>query len=89
MGSGYSESHFVRVDQLTPPPTSAEPLEIPAELQDSVRRHQRHLVTLIASLRAAGLQEALIDANVRALVDSYAAELSAAIHAMMKDSPRG
>jgi hypothetical protein len=79
----------VRIDQLSPAPSAAEPLEIPAELRDSVLRHQAHLVALIASLRAAGLEEAMIDASVRTLVDSYAAELTVAIRAMMKEPQRG
>jgi hypothetical protein len=79
----------VRIDQLHPAPTAAQPLEIPAELLDSVRRHQTHLAALIASLRAAGLEEAMVDASVRALIDSYADELTAAIRAMMKETSRG
>lgn len=78
----------MRVDQLHPD-LAAEPLDIPAELMDSVHRHQTHLAALIASLRAAGLQEVAIDASVRALVDSYAGELSAAIHNMMKAQQGG
>jgi hypothetical protein len=79
----------VRIDQLHPASTAAQPLEIPAELLDSVRRHQTHLAALIASLRAAGLEEAMVDASVRALIDSYADELTAAIRAMMKETSRG
>ena len=72
----------MRIDELEPRPTSAEPLEIPAELQASVMRHQAHLAELVANLRAAGLQEAMVETSVRGLVDSYARELTAAIHAM-------
>jgi hypothetical protein len=79
----------VRIDQLRPTPTTAESLEIPAELLDSVNRHQAHLAALIASLQAAGLQEDMIDASVRTLVDSYANELTIAIRAMVKDRGRG
>ncbi len=74
----------MRIDQLTPTPTGAEPIDIPAELLDSVMRHQAHLAQLVTSLRAAGLQESMIDTSIRALVDSYAGELTAAIRAMAK-----
>lgn len=79
----------MRIDQLHPTPTTAEPLEIPAALLDSVMRHQRHLAALIASLRAAGLQEDMVDASVRTLVDSYAEELKIAIRGILKDRHRG
>lgn len=74
----------MRIDQLQPCPTAAEPLEIPAELLGSVRRHQAHLSALVASMRAAGVQGDAIEASVRMLVDSYAQELTAAIRAMMQ-----
>lgn len=79
----------MRIDQLRPMPTAAEPLEIPAELLDSVHRHQAHLAALIASLQAAGLQEDMIEVSVRTLVDSYADELTLAIRAMVKVQCRG
>jgi len=72
----------MRIDELEPKPTLAEALEIPSELHASVMRHQAHLAELVASLRAAGLQEAMVETSVRGLVDSYARELTAAIHAM-------
>lgn len=79
---------FLRIDQLQPAPTTAEPLEIPAELLSSVQRHQSHLAALVASLRAAGLQEDMIDSSIRTLVDSYADELTTAIRQMMKEQGR-
>lgn len=79
----------MRIDQLEPTPTSADPLEIPPELLDSVLRHQTHLSALVVTLRAAGLGEDTIDASVRTLVDSYANDLTVAIHAMMKEPRRG
>lgn len=79
----------MRIDQLHPTPTAAEPLEIPAELLDSVARHQAHLAALIASLRAAGLQEDMVEASVRTLVDSYADELTVAIRGMVKGQHHG
>jgi hypothetical protein len=74
----------VRIDQLDPTPSGAEPLEIPPELLESVMRHQVHLVALIASMRAAGLQEDMVDISVRTLIDSYADELTIAIRGMVK-----
>jgi hypothetical protein len=74
----------VRIDQLDPTPSGAEPLEIPPELLDSVMRHQVHLAALIASMRAAGLQEDMVDISVRTLIDSYADELTIAIRGMVK-----
>lgn len=79
----------MRIDQLQPAPSVAEPLEIPPELLASVQRHQAHLSELIVSLRAAGLGEDVVDASIRTLVDSYAADLTAAIRAMMKAPQHG
>ncbi|KQO12492.1 hypothetical protein [Sphingomonas sp. Leaf242] len=79
----------MRIDQLQPRPSAAEPLEIPAELLSSVTRHQAHLAQLIKSLQAAGLQDDMIESSVRVLVDSYADELTAAIRGMAKDAQNG
>ena len=79
----------MRIDQLQPTPSVAEPLEIPAELLASVQRHQTHLAELIVSLRAAGLDEDVVDASIRTLVDSYADDLTVAIRAMMKAPDHG
>ncbi|OWK32526.1 hypothetical protein [Sphingomonas mucosissima] len=74
----------MRIDQLQPTPTAAQPLEIPAELLASVHRHQAHLSALVASMRAAGIASEAIEASVRTLVDSYADELTTAIRSMMR-----
>ncbi|MEG3122353.1 hypothetical protein [Sphingomonas sp. GB1N7] len=79
----------MRIDQLQPTPTSAQPLEIPPQLLDSVLRHQSHLSSLVDSLRAAGLGEDVVAASVRTLVDSYADDLTVAIRAMMKEEHHG
>ncbi len=79
----------MRIDQLQPGPSAAEPLEIPAELLSSVTRHQAHLAQLITSLQAAGLQDDMIESSVRVLVDSYADELTTAIRGMAKDAQNG
>jgi hypothetical protein len=73
----------VRISELEPTPSVAEPLEIPAELLDSVHRHQANLASLMASMRSAGLDDDMVNASVRTLIDSYAAELGAAIRTMM------
>jgi hypothetical protein len=78
----------MRIDQLHPAPTAAQPLEIPVELLASVQRHQAHLTALITSMRAAGMEGDAIDASVRILVDSYAGELTVAIRSMMQEERR-
>ena len=79
----------MRIDQLRPWPTAPEPLEIPVELLASVNRHQANLSALVVNLRAAGLDEDMIDTSVRSLVDSYASELSAAIREFIKAPSHG
>ncbi len=74
----------MRITELHPTPTGAEPLDIPAELLDSVMRHQSHLASLVTSLRAAGLSEDMVETSVRTLVDSYADELTVAIRGMIR-----
>jgi hypothetical protein len=75
----------MRIDQLHPTPTQAEPIEIPAQLLASVHRHQAHLGALVSSMRAAGIDGDAIEASVRTLVDSYANELTTAIRNLMQD----
>lgn len=79
----------MRIDQLNPSPTFASAVDIPAELMDSVIRHQAHLAELIATLRGAGVSEEMVEASVRTLVDSYADELTIAIRGIVKDRHRG
>uniref|UniRef100_A0A7V5CTI8 Uncharacterized protein n=1 Tax=Acidobacterium capsulatum TaxID=33075 RepID=A0A7V5CTI8_9BACT len=50
-------------------------IEIPQELEDSIRRHREHLARLIASLRSAGVGEAQIEASISVIVASYKEEL--------------
>lgn len=79
----------MRIDELEPTPTNAAPLEIPAALLESVHRHQAHLAALVSSLRAAGVDEATVEASIRGLVDSYADELTRAVREMIKGDDRG
>jgi len=53
----------------------------------SVARHQENLLRLMESLRAAGMEEAQIEAAVTTLIDSYKQELLEAIRAL--NSARG
>jgi hypothetical protein len=54
---------------------AAAGLQIPPALQPGIDRHRTHLAALAASLRAAGLAEAQIEASISTLVASYRAEL--------------
>jgi hypothetical protein len=60
------------------------PLEIgiPPVLQASVERHQANLMRLLVSFRAAGLDEAQIEAAVTVVIDSYKHELLEAIRTL-------
>ncbi|WP_137897745.1 MULTISPECIES: hypothetical protein [Sphingomonas] len=77
------------MEELRPMPPGATPLAIPPELAASVARHQEHLSALIASLRAAGVDEAMVATSVRTLVDSYADELTAALREMLRGQLHG
>jgi hypothetical protein len=61
--------------------------ELPPGLHGSVQRHRQHLAELVVSLRAAGVDEAMIDTSVRDLVASYGNELAAAIRALVRERP--
>ncbi|MGK6324750.1 hypothetical protein ACMGDM_16935 [Sphingomonas sp. DT-51] len=78
----------MRIDELETTPTDAPALVIPDALLSSVRRHQAHLAALIESLRAAGVDEATVEASIRGLVDSYAAELTSAVRQVLKGDVR-
>jgi len=57
---------------------------LPPELLASVERHHEHLAALVASLRAAGVDEALVETSVLQLVESYSLELTAAMKSMVR-----
>jgi cell division FtsZ-interacting protein ZapD len=69
-------------------PGELEQLTVPAELQESVERHQRHLAALVQSLRAAGVDETVIEASVSQLLESYRDELTAAMRALVLETAR-
>ena len=59
-------------------------IDIPPELEDSIRRHREHLARLIANLRLAGVDEAHIEQSVSVIIESYKAELTLAVKRMMR-----
>lgn len=72
---------------VNPLPGMPDESELPPELQASVRRHHQHLAALVASLRAAGVDEAIVETSVRQLVESYSVELTAAMQALVRGEP--
>jgi hypothetical protein len=67
---------------MTLVPSDAFSISVPESLRPSLERHQANLVRLVESLRAAGMDEAKIEAAVTTLIDSYKTELLAAIKAL-------
>jgi hypothetical protein len=57
-------------------------IEIPPILRASVGRHQANLARLLESLRAAGMDDAQIEAAVTVVIDSYKHELLQAIRSL-------
>lgn len=68
---------------LHPLPLLPEEAGLPTELQASVRRHYKHLTALVESLRAAGVDEAIVASSVQQLLESYGVELTAAMKALV------
>jgi hypothetical protein len=66
-------------------PDAASGLDIPPSLQASLDRHRAHLGQLAATLQAAGLPAAQIEASVTTLVVSYRSELIHVLKSLMKD----
>jgi hypothetical protein len=68
-----------------------DPLEIgiPPVLQASVERHQANLVRLLQSFRAAGMEEAQIEAAVTVVIESYKHELLQAIRTLTASERTG
>ena len=62
---------------------------MPAALAASIQRHRAHLAQLVASLRAAGIAEAQVEASVNTLIASYRAELMVALKSWMKANHDG
>lgn len=60
--------------------------DLPPALHASVTRHRQDLATLVASLRAAGVDETIVQTSVRELIESYGLELAAAIRALMGEA---
>jgi len=51
---------------------------LPPMLQQSLTRHRENLSSMVAALRAAGLDEASIERHLEVLIGSYRTELAAA-----------
>jgi hypothetical protein len=83
-----SVANIVEDKFLASGPPRLEQEAIPPELEESVQRHQRHLVALVESLRAAGVGEEVIEASVDQLLDSYRDELTAAMRALVMEKAR-
>lgn len=71
------------VSEADPAGRAPDRSSLPPELQASVWRHQEHLRALVVSLRAAGVDESVVEASVKQLVSSYALELTAALQALV------
>lgn len=59
-------------------------IDIPDALRPSVERHRANLFNLLQTLKLSGVSTAMIEASTAAVVESYKAELLAAVKNMMK-----
>lgn len=57
---------------------------VPHVLQESFNRHQENVLTLVAALQAAGLDDVDIEAGVSAVIESYKIELGQAIKSCLE-----
>lgn len=60
--------------------------DLPPALQDSMARHRKNLTLMVAALRAVGMDDAAIELNLSVLIDSYRAELAAALHHLGREA---
>jgi hypothetical protein len=65
-------------------PDSFSGIDIPPELEESLRRHRENLVRLVTTLRSAGISQAQIEESVAVIVASYKYELMQALNAWMR-----
>lgn len=49
-------------------------------------RHRKNLTLMVAALRAVGMDDAAIELNLSVLIDSYRAELAAALHHLGREA---
>ena len=82
-GDSMARSAEVLVSQAM---SSLETMGVPKALQDSIDRHQRHLLSLAASLLACGKEEATVEQLVDAAFSSYKQELVNTIMALRENS---
>ncbi|MCP9223803.1 hypothetical protein MKP08_13730 [Erythrobacter sp. LQ02-29] len=62
--------------------SSVESGALPAELQESMARHRRHVGDLAEKMRAIGMDDDAIELGITSLMESYRSELSAALRQM-------
>jgi hypothetical protein len=58
---------------------------VPAALREVVKRHHEHLGVLVASLRTAGISEAVVEQSIDVLIGQYRTELSRTVAQMTRD----
>lgn len=61
-------------------------LSVPSSLQANVDRHRANLLALVDSLGRAGIDEAMIEKSVVAMVASYQAELIRNMKSLYRDA---
>lgn len=77
------------LDALATAPLLPAGIPVPPQFLPSIARHQKNLATLVHSLRGAGLDDAMIEANVRQLVETYRDELMTAVRALIRENAHG
>lgn len=61
----------------------ASGIQIPTELESSVRRHQDNLRKLASTLKVSGVPQLQIEESINALVETYRVELLAAVRSLL------
>jgi hypothetical protein len=74
----------VGFEDVVPGPNPFTGIDIPQELEESLRRHREHLSRLIATLRSSGVGETQIRESVSVILASYKEELIRAIQGMVR-----
>jgi hypothetical protein len=59
-------------------------LAVPAELEEGLQRHRKHLSRLVVTLRCAGMDDTQIEESVAAIVASYKEELIRTMKQMVR-----
>jgi hypothetical protein len=74
----------VGLEDAVPGPDPFAGMDVPQELEESLRRHREHLSRLIATLRSSGVGETQIRESVSVILASYKEELIRAIQRMVR-----